>query len=54
MQYRIDEKESIKEVPRAQRYVARPSLRGLFRGKKGREDLRIEPFMMLLFVMVIR
>jgi REP element-mobilizing transposase RayT len=33
----LDEKESIKEVPRAQRYVARPPLRGLFKGKKGKE-----------------
>jgi putative transposase len=35
----LDEKGSIKEVPRAQRYVARPSLRGLFKGKKGRERI---------------
>jgi len=33
----LDEKESIKEVPRAQRYVARPPLSGLFKGKKGKE-----------------
>jgi REP element-mobilizing transposase RayT len=35
----LDEKESIKEVPRAQRYVARPPLRELFKGKKGEERL---------------
>ena len=33
----LDEKESIKEVPRVQRYVARPPLRELFKGKKGKE-----------------
>ena len=33
----LDEKESIKEVPRVQRYVARPPLRELFKGKKGEE-----------------
>jgi REP element-mobilizing transposase RayT len=33
----LDEKEKIKEVPRLQRYVARPSLSGLFRGKKRKE-----------------
>jgi REP element-mobilizing transposase RayT len=33
----LDEKESIKEVPRVQRYVARPPLRGLFKRKKGKE-----------------
>ncbi len=33
----LDEKENIKEVPRPQRYVARPSLRELFKGKKGEE-----------------
>src|SRR4030043_94193 len=30
----LDEKEGIKEVPRGQRYVARPPLRELFKGKK--------------------
>ena len=51
----LDEKGRMKEVPRVQRYVARPPLRDLFKGKKGkREKLRIEPFMMLMFVMVIR
>ena len=33
----LDEKESIKEVPRVQRYAARPPLRGLFNGKKGKD-----------------
>ena len=33
----LGEKENIKEVPRLQRYVARPSLRELFKGKKGEE-----------------
>jgi putative transposase len=33
----LDEKESIKEVPKVQRYVARPSLGELFKGKKGKE-----------------
>jgi len=33
----LDEKESIKEVPRVQRYVARPPLRELFKGKKLKE-----------------
>ncbi len=33
----LDEKESIKEVPRVQRYVARPPLRELFKGKKGKD-----------------
>ena len=33
----LEEKESIKEVPRAQRYVARPPLTELFKGKKGKE-----------------
>jgi REP element-mobilizing transposase RayT len=33
----LDEKQRIKEVPRVQRYVARPPLKGLFKGKKGKE-----------------
>ena len=33
----LEEKEKIKEVPRVQRYVARPPLRDLFKGKKGKE-----------------
>jgi putative transposase len=33
----LDEKESLKEVPRGQRYVARPPLRELIKGKKGKE-----------------
>jgi hypothetical protein len=33
----LNEKEGIKEVPKNQRYVARPSLRELFRRKKGEE-----------------
>ena len=33
----LDGKGNIKEVPRLQRYVARPSLRELFKGKKGKE-----------------
>jgi REP element-mobilizing transposase RayT len=33
----LDEKESIKEVPRVQRYVARPPLRELFKGKKRKD-----------------
>ena len=33
----LDEKESIKEVPRVQRYVARPPLRELFKGKNGKD-----------------
>ena len=33
----LDEKEKIKEVPKLQRYVARPSLNELFKGKKGEE-----------------
>jgi hypothetical protein len=33
----LDGKEEIKEVPRLQRYVARPSLSELFKGKKGKE-----------------
>ncbi len=33
----LKEKEKIKEVPRLQRYVARPSLSELFKGKKGKE-----------------
>jgi putative transposase len=33
----LEEKEWVKEVPRAQRCVARPPLRELFKGKKGRE-----------------
>jgi REP element-mobilizing transposase RayT len=33
----VDKKESIKEVPRVQRYVARPSLRELFRGDNEKE-----------------
>jgi REP element-mobilizing transposase RayT len=33
----LDEKESMKEVPKVQRYVARPPLRELFKGKKGKE-----------------
>ena len=33
----LDGKEKIKEVPRLQRYVARPSLSELFKGKKGKE-----------------
>jgi len=35
----LDEKESIKEVPRVQRYVARPPLRDLLKGKKGKESI---------------
>ena len=31
----LDEKGRMKEVPRVQRYVARPPLRDLFKGKKG-------------------
>jgi putative transposase len=33
----LDEKGKIKEVPRLQRYAARPSLSELFNGKKGKE-----------------
>jgi len=33
----LEEKEKIKEVPRVQRYVARPSLRELFKGKKAKD-----------------
>jgi len=33
----LDEKEKIKEVPRLQRYVARPPLSELFKGKKRKE-----------------
>lgn len=33
----LNKKEGIKEVPKNQRYVARPSLRELFRRKKGEE-----------------
>jgi REP element-mobilizing transposase RayT len=33
----LDQKGKIKEVPRLQRYVARPSLSELFKGKKGKE-----------------
>ncbi len=33
-------KDLVKEVPRAQRYVARPSLPEIFRGKKGRREKR--------------
>lgn len=33
----LDEKESIKEVPKVQRYAARPPLGELFKGKKGKE-----------------
>jgi hypothetical protein len=33
----LKKKEKMKEVPRVQRYVARPSLRELFKGKKGKE-----------------
>jgi REP element-mobilizing transposase RayT len=33
----LDEKESIKEVPKVQRYVARPPLKELFKGKRGKE-----------------
>ncbi len=33
----LGEKESIKEVPRVQRYVARPSLGDLFKRKKGKD-----------------
>ncbi len=33
----LDERGRIKEVPRVQRYVARPSLRELFKGEKGQE-----------------
>jgi REP element-mobilizing transposase RayT len=33
----LDEKGNMKEVPRLQRYVARPSLGDLFKGKKGKE-----------------
>jgi len=33
----LDEKGNMKEVPRLQRYVARPPLSELFRGKKGKE-----------------
>jgi len=33
----LEEKEKIKEVPRVQRYVARPPLRGLFKLKRGKE-----------------
>ncbi len=33
----LKEKESIKEAPKAQRYVARPLLRELLKGKKGKE-----------------
>lgn len=33
----LEEKEKIKEVPRLQRYVARPSLRELFKGEKAKE-----------------
>jgi len=33
----LDEKENIKEVPRVQRYVARPPLGELFKGKKGKD-----------------
>jgi hypothetical protein len=32
----LKEKERIREVPKAQRYVARPLLRELFKGKKGK------------------
>ena len=35
----LDEKERIKEVPRAQRYVARPPLGELLKGKKGKERI---------------
>jgi len=37
----LDEKGNIKEVPRLQRYAARPSLSELFKGKKGK-DRRVE------------
>jgi REP element-mobilizing transposase RayT len=33
----LDEKGNMKEVPKLQRYVARPSLSELFKGKKGKE-----------------
>jgi len=33
----LDEKEKIKEVPRVQRYVARPTLGEFFKGEKGKE-----------------
>lgn len=33
----VEEKERIKEVPRDHRYVVRPPLRELFKGKKGKE-----------------
>ena len=33
----LEEKGGLKEVPRAQRYVARSSLKELFKGKKGKE-----------------
>jgi putative transposase len=33
----LDEKGSIKEVPRVQRYVARPPLREHFKGKRGKD-----------------
>jgi hypothetical protein len=33
----LDEKGEIKEVPRVQRYAARPSLNELFRGRKGKD-----------------
>jgi hypothetical protein len=50
----LDEKENTKEVPRVQRYAARPLLRELFKGKKGRiKKLRIRLFMLLMFAMVI-
>jgi REP element-mobilizing transposase RayT len=35
----LDKKGSIKEVPKAQRYVARPPLREIFTGKKGKEGI---------------
>jgi REP element-mobilizing transposase RayT len=33
----LDEKGDVKEVPRVQRYVARPPLKELFKGKKGKD-----------------
>jgi putative transposase len=37
----LGSKEKVKEIPRQQRYIGRPSLGGIFRGRKGKEKRNI-------------
>jgi putative transposase len=36
----LDDKGNVKEVPRLQRYVARPSLTEIFKGRKGERETK--------------